>query len=258
MLRPLLAALAAALLLAPVTASGSATPSGAARVARIPDDAAPRAYVLLIHGGAWYRVGPRATARMDPVAARLRAAGFGTVNVDYRAEAAAFGDVLAAYRRLRGQVGPRAPICAYGTSAGGQLALMLAVRRPDVACVVAYSAPSLLDRLPPRLRAHARAAFPGPGGLAAWSPARYRLGIPLLLAQARRDPIVPVAESHAMRAAAPDARLVLLDPGPAPWVHTSVDAGQLAALDRREVGFLRRSTARWRPAVAGHDRRVTG
>jgi dienelactone hydrolase len=46
------------------------------------------------------------------------------------------------YDRLRAQVGPRTPICAVGTSAGGQLALMLATRR-DLACMISEDGPPI-------------------------------------------------------------------------------------------------------------------
>jgi dipeptidyl aminopeptidase/acylaminoacyl peptidase len=229
---------AAAALLAVLIAASTAA---AAVSMPVPAPPAPRGYVLTIHGGAWHFVGPQMAARMNPDIARLHAWGYGTVNVDYRAGAAAFRDVAAAYDALRARVGPDAPVCAYGASAGGQMALMLAVRRPDIACVVTHAAPTLLASLSPRLRRHARAAF---GDLAAWSPALHRLRAPLLLEQAVHDPVVPFSNAQAMHRTAPRSRLIGLRPGRAPWVHTSVDAAQLRRVFAAERRFLARVTRR--------------
>lgn len=222
----------------------------------------PRAYVLTIHGGGWYRVGPRMVARMDDDGARLRSWGYATVNIDYRAGARSFDDVLVAYDRVREHVGPSAPICAYGASAGGHLALMLAIRRPALACVVAQAPPVLLDRLPARLRGIAERFFGPAGGLAAWSPALYPVSVPLLLEQARNDRVVGFAQSLAMRAADSHSRLLPLRRGSVPWIHASVDAADLAKSRAAERRFLARRTsvaagARWlAPALSWVEREL--
>src|SRR4051812_44068425 len=84
----------------------------------------------------------------------------------------------------RGGVGKRTPICILGASAGGQMALMVALQRPDVACVIAHAPPTVLESLPPGLVQRARSAFDWLGGLDVFSPARYALETPLLLVQA--------------------------------------------------------------------------
>jgi len=201
----------------------------------------PLAYVLLIHGGAWVRVGAGPTARMDPVATRLQHWGYGTVNVDYRSGRYAFGDVERAYEGLRLEVGPHARICAFGSSAGGQMALMLALRHRDVACVVAQSPPSLLDRLRPTLRHHAKEAFPGHGQLKVWSPARHVLRAPALLEAGRGDHVVPLSQTRAEHRSARHSELLVLAHGSHPWVHTSVAGASLERAARAERRFLRRS-----------------
>lgn len=232
MRRPVLLALAFALLLALAPAASGGAGAG-------------EPYVLLVHGGGWRLTGPQMLARMEPAAARLHRWGYRTVNVDYRPGADAYPDVAAAYDRLRARVGARTPVCVYGSSAGGQMALMLAIKRPEIACVVAQAAPSLLQQLGPRLRRAAHTAFDPHGGLQPWSPARYALATPTLLEQARHDPVVPFAQSVAMRAAALDARLIVLPPGNRAWVHTTVDATALARAVHAERRFLRSAVAGW-------------
>jgi dipeptidyl aminopeptidase/acylaminoacyl peptidase len=172
---------------------------------------------------------------------RLRGWGYRTDLVRYRARRDAFPDVLAAYDRLRSRVGAATPICAYGSSAGAQMALMLAVERPGVACVIAQAAPTELQRLSPSLTRRARAAF-GPR-LARWSPASYHLRIPLLLEQTTNDPIVPFSQMRAMERAAPQARTLALTPGPARWIHSGVSRRSLARSFAIERQFLQAAVA---------------
>ena len=214
----------------------------AARAAQPPRGA----WVLTVHGGGWHEVGPGPTARMDADVARLHRWGYGTVNVDYRAGPLAFGDVLRAYDRLRSRVGRRTPICAMGASAGGQLVLMLAVHRPEVACVITHAAPTLLSSLGPKLQSEARWAF-GAHGLARWSPALYALRTPLLIEQAAHDRLVPFDNSLRMHAADPRSRVIRLSPGSVPWTHASVDAREVAVARESERRFLARWTERRRP-----------
>jgi dienelactone hydrolase len=203
-----------------------------------------RAVVFLIHGGGWKRVGPHAVAGITADRPRLIAWGYRTDVVRYRAFAHAFPDALAAYDRLRRRVGPDTPICAFGASAGAQMALMLAIRRPDVACVISQAAPTVLPRLPAWLRRRALTAFGR--RLVRWSPAAYRLFVPTLLEQARTDHIVPFAQMAAMRREAPRSRALALGPGKAPWVHAHVDRRQLAHSHVVERRFLQAAIRRWR------------
>lgn len=195
--------------------------------------------MLLIHGGAWYRV---STARMAANEPRLRRLGYRTDLVRYRGRRRAFPDVLAAYDRLRSQVGPHTPICAYGSSAGAQMALMLAIKRPSVACVVAQAAPTDLRQLSPSLQRRARAAF-GPR-LSRWSPASYHMTTPLLLEQATNDSVVPFDQMAAMHRAAPQARTLALRPGRARWIHSKVSPKSLMRSFAAERRFLR-SAVTW-------------
>jgi fermentation-respiration switch protein FrsA (DUF1100 family) len=201
----------------------------------------PAGWVIVIHGGGWKLVGRGMTGLEQPEVDRLHEWGFGTMNVDYRQGAAGLTDVLRFERRLRRRVGPHMPICLDGASAGGHLALMVALRRPDVACVIARAAPTRLARLHGKLLRYAHHYFDGHGGLARWSPALRRLDTPLLLAHGADDPYVPFGQSQAMHRHAPHSRLFRLRPGREPWVHTNVRAADLAKLYRVERRFLDRA-----------------
>jgi pimeloyl-ACP methyl ester carboxylesterase len=198
----------------------------------------PAGWVIVIHAGGWRLVGPGMTGLEQPEVERLNRWGFGTMNIDYRRGVAGLTDVLRFERRLRRRVGPGTPICLDGASAGAHLALMAALRRPDVACVVARAAPTRLDKLHGSLLRDAHRYFDRHGGLARWSPARHRLTTPLLLAHGTSDQYVPYSQSTAMRRNAPHSRLVPLRPGDEPWVHGTVRADDLKKLYRVERRFL--------------------
>jgi acetyl esterase/lipase len=190
----------------------------------------PRALLILIHGGGWE--GPNAAALRDEVAVAglYRKAGYETVAVDYRAGAAGVSDVERIYRQARRRAGPHLPICAAGISAGGHIALMLAVRYPDLRCVIDVAGPTDLPALNREPHGHtvlelADHAF-GAGGLAAFSPALHASSIRarLMLVYASDDPVVPVAQGRAMARADRSATLIVLPPGNSTFVHTGVGA----------------------------------
>jgi hypothetical protein len=152
------------------------------------------------------RVGPRTVALMDDRARTFAGWGWAAAVVDYRAFADAPGDVVRAYDPARERY-PTLPICAYTESAGGHLALMLAVRRP-LSCVIDAAGPVDLPRLAgtPQadwVRAKALAAF---GDLRDASPTDHAGAIraPVLAGYAAADRIVPASQGAlpAARAAA--------------------------------------------------------
>jgi fermentation-respiration switch protein FrsA (DUF1100 family) len=200
----------------------------------------PGEWVIVIHAGGWRLVGRGMTGLEQPEVDRLNAWGYGTVNIDYHRGARGLQDVVRFYDRLRRRVGRRTPICLDGSSAGGHLALMAALRRPSAACVITRAAPTRLADLHGSLLRDAHRFFDPHGGLARWSPARYRLACPALIAHGTDDPYVGFDQARAMRRHGVRGRLVALRPGDAPWVHTSVARPDLDRLYRIERGLLER------------------
>lgn len=197
-----------------------------------------RGVVIGIHGGAWYGVGRELSMTVRDDLERWRRHGWHGVIVDYPKGGAALESVLRSYDKVRARY-PGLPVCLYGESAGGHLALLVAAARPDVACVETAGAPTDLAAIDPsrspraaHAARNARLAFPD---LRAASPAGKAIRAPLLVTHLRTDPVIGVAHAYRMRA----ERRVVLEPGPLGWVHGGVSAGSLAALQRAEAAFIR-------------------
>jgi acetyl esterase/lipase len=195
-----------------------------------PRGVTPRALIILIHGGGWRGIDPVAFKDTLAVATLIQRLGFKTLTVDYRRGAEGLDDVDAAFHQARRRVGAHLPICAYGASAGGHLSLMLAVRNPDLACVVDLAGPSDLPAL--EHDPNGQSAFQialqafGRGPLSQLSPALHAGSIKakLLLVYAQDDPLVPVSQGREMAHADPRAQLIVLPPGSAGFGHTGVGA----------------------------------
>jgi acetyl esterase/lipase len=218
----------------------------------------PRGIMLLIHGGGWYVVGPGALGTERRDALRWRRRGWLTVNIDYPACARSLTGVLWFHDRVRARLGRRLPLCAEGASAGAHLALMLAARRRDVACAIGLGTPTDLLAINRQASASgdsngsravgtmARNAF-GPRRLAALSPVRNAGAIHarVLLATARRDIVIPLAQGRAMRDALRARRRyaesIVLASGRVRWVHADVSRRAVTrfhAAERRLVAPL--------------------
>jgi acetyl esterase/lipase len=197
----------------------------------------PSGYVIVVHAGGWRIVGRGMLGFEYPNVGRLNGWGYSTLNVDYRAGADGLTDLLRFHDGLRRRIG-KARLCVLGTSSGGHLALMLALRRPDVECAITEAAPTYLPGLTQPLLSAARRYFGPRGGLRTWSPALHPPRARLLLSHATNDPAVPFEQSARMLRAVPGAKRVALRPGKVGWVHTSVNAADLARLYRVERAFL--------------------
>jgi acetyl esterase/lipase len=213
---------------------------------------------MLIPGGGWTGVNPLGLQTEVATSVIFRQAGYETLSVDYRAGAQGIEDVDRFYRQARRRVGRKLPICALGASAGAQVALMLAVRHPDLRCVVALAGPTDLPAFArqPGGQAGLRLAVKafGTDGLAKQSPINYVSSIKakLLLVYAQNDPIVPVAQGQEFARKDRSAKLIVLPPGTANFVHTGtgapvsesgVSATAKAAANQAEAAFLAASTA---------------
>ena len=202
-----------------------------------------RGGVVLFHSGAWWLRADRPSVVygvLREVADGFAADGALVANVDYRTGTRSLRDAVWAVDRLRRRLGPHAPICAYGESAGGLLALHAALRR-KLACVSTVGAVVTPDRLAadgsPGLHADARRAF---------GPDLRRLDVlphaarlpPLQLAGLEQDSVVPFAQARRLSAHRPGADLVAIPPGDRPFLHGYGDAVAIDALRHAQRRFM--------------------
>jgi acetyl esterase/lipase len=224
----------------------------------------PKGVLLLFHGGGWMATGGGAVQAVRGEADRWRARGWRTVNSTYRACGLSVTDALALYDRVRAAYGATIPVCTMGQSAGGHLALMVALRRPGgVSCVIDDAGPTDAASLPAQTAADPAtggtqsdgptalhnmmmAAF-GEENLAAYSPARLTAslrGTRILAATAASDSLVPHEQMtllrDAMRREDPDAYVdvMRLAAGDQPFVHAYVSRAALDDLYRAELALV--------------------
>jgi len=208
------------------------------------------AAMIVVHGGGWVWTGAP-IVQATRVFAQRYADRMLTLNVDYRPGGPqGLEDVLGFYDRLRAQRGPDFPICLSGESAGGQLAVMVAARRPDVACVVNEAGPVDLRAAAPALTALINGAFQyDPAVIAANDPMQQtaQMRAPMLLAYTVGDPMVPVQEGRDFHAAYPNSTLVEL-PSAAEvnHIHSQTSVAALNAFHEQERGWVDQQVAAWR------------
>jgi acetyl esterase/lipase len=207
--------------------------------------------VLVLHGGGWLWTG-----EAQVQANRLFAARFSdrwvTANADYRPGGPeSLEDALSAFDALRKEQGPDVPICVFGASSGGQLALMVAEQR-DVACVVSDAGPTMLAEATGSLLLLVQLAFGyDAAAYARYSPALHAssLRAPVLLGHEAEDPVVPLSHALALQERYRDAELIVLPAGTDElFVHSLVDSDDLHAYFARERSFVDRSIAQWAQA----------
>jgi acetyl esterase/lipase len=209
-----------------------------------------RGVMLVLHGGGWSSVGRAKLSLTRGDAQRWRGRGWRTVNATYRPCAASATDVLTLYDRVRQTYGSSLPICAFGRSAGGHLSLLLAARRPELACVVAEAGiadlPALANQTtatgkvgPSTVANLATAAF-GVDRLAQVSAAGSPVRARVLYAIAAADTLVPFEQATAFAAAQhrrdPSAYVDVLhlDAGNLPFEHAFVSEPALQDFYGRE------------------------
>ena len=124
-------------------------------------NAKPKGVVIAIHGGGW--IGGDMLVTEDPDILRYRQMGWATLNVDYASGWSSIKDVVAFYD-LAHRTYPGLPICSSGQSAGGSLAMLLAVYRPALKCALSQEGPTrvgplLAGRTVPALTGLVRSLF---------------------------------------------------------------------------------------------------
>lgn len=169
------------------------------------------------------------------VAQRWNSYGWITYAVEHSPQGAGMFDVRAFFDMLRGYFdaqpgyGPNFPVCAWGGSSGGHFALMVALMRPRLSCVVTEAAPTRLDQTTGVLRNIIDWAFTGIGlPLPAFSPgdpgrpSPPNLTMPMLLGHYRHDPLVPLAQGSGFAASHPSAALWIVENGTPTCVEHAV------------------------------------
>jgi acetyl esterase/lipase len=225
----------------------------------------PRGVLILLHGGGWASNGGAAAQDVRREADRWRAHGWRTVNSSYRACGSSLVDVLSLYDRVRATYGGASPICTFGQSAGGHLALMVAARRPrGVSCVINQAGPTdalslagqgafdsatggVQTNLPKSVLNLLVAAF-GEENLASYSPAQVSepglTGTRILTVTAVEDPLVPYDQMtllrDIMREHDPAAYVeaMQLARGDVPFPHANVSQAALDAYHQAELDLV--------------------
>jgi dipeptidyl aminopeptidase/acylaminoacyl peptidase len=192
-------------------------------------------HLILIHGGSFLYGDPSFAARS---VAAARASGFVPHLLDYPLGdmPAALGAARAEAARLRARYG-RDAVYAYGSSAGGTLAALLAGEGGVAAAVVKAPISDLSGwRWPLDVYGPDYFERIGLGDIAAarrFSPLRRPARAPLLIVHGRRDHVVPLAMSRAYAAKFASVRLWVVEGGH----HTERRRPQLL---RRALGRLAR------------------
>lgn len=239
----MLTALAGLAAVTPVAEAKKLTFPGAPAFVEVFGPTNPKKVMITIHGGGWFTVGPEAAHAERPEAFLWADRGWTAVNISYRPYSKSLTDVLWFYDRVRKLVGKKVPVCLSGGSAGGHLALMVAVRRSDVACVIAQGAPTDLTTLgrqkasggpgmarqssgPALTTKWARDAF-GSKQLAELSPAKHgkKIKARVLYAVATWDPFIPWDQAVQLRRTVKRIETMRLAGGfEVDWVHAPISA----------------------------------
>jgi poly(3-hydroxybutyrate) depolymerase len=235
-----------------------------------------RGTMLMLHGGSWMDSRGEARTMLTVASLVFRNAGWRVVNVSYSPGNTPSGsgdplsmlrDVVAFYDQIH-RAFP-GPICAYGESAGGHLAAMLAIERPSLRCAILNAAPLDLVTLRHQTTAVGAASIADTFGtnratLASWSPARLwnpqRDATAIFATAASNDQTVPPAQLNALQAvdSAVNGQVIAgASPGSAalPYMHSDVDARGLTSRLTSLVGWLDGIVppASGRAAAAGTD-----
>jgi acetyl esterase/lipase len=261
--RVALAVIACATLAACGTPKGNETPTRTQPPVAVPvtaDPAGPaRATMIMIHGGGWAGHDDRAQRLLMEVPGKLLLRrGWRVVSIDYEEGTAGLDDVLKTARAETARRTSNGPLCLYGESSGGHLALVAAARLGnEIDCVIGLGAPADLPlylataksgsaqhRFVARL---VRKYFgTSDAELAPWDPVSLAGSIraDVLLMHGGDDTLVPANQSASFAAARPGTQTVTLEPGRMPFVHGSISARGRAAYEEAVAAFAARARQR--------------
>lgn len=221
---------------APVAAPISADPAGPAR-----------GTVILIHGGGWIGHDARAQRHlMQQPGDLFLQRGWRVVSIDYGEGASGLQDVLDATGSELARGTGDGPLCLYGESSGGHLAMIAASRLPAVDCVIGVGTPTDIvnyqaEAVPnPEPRAKlvalrtARFFGTAPAELAPWDPVTLAPTIraDLLLLREGDDAVVSAAHAQRVQAARPTTQVLDLEPGDPSDLSTALLHGTVSAAGR--------------------------
>jgi acetyl esterase/lipase len=240
--------------------------------------AKPVGTVLLMHKGGW--AGPdraKQEAMMSFPGQAFVDLGWRTVSVDYEAGEAGLQSVKDAIGAELVQSGDQ-PLCLYGESAGGHLALLAAAQIPGVDCVIAFGAPTDFTAYSDAVHASGDIAaigtyeskvvgtFGEPGSATAtWEPAKVArmINADVLVARQADDAFIPWNQVTALRKALPVVSTLttavgdLLDPGK-PYLHGTLSDGARNQLLGAISSFTRRAVANAAIAEWGREQHCAG
>jgi len=226
-------------------------PPVAESLTRDPDGGVVRGTAILVHAGGW--AGHDANAQQmlfERPGDIFLERGWRVVSIDYEQGSAGLQDVLSAAGAELARGTGRGPLCLYGESAGGHLALVAAARLRAIDCVVALGTPTDLalyesegpnsDNDQVRVVASRIASFfgPGPAELASWSPltAAPTMRADVLLVDEADDDYVSPEHARRFIAARPTTQSVTLEAGDPADPSTAFIHGTVSAAGRAAYG----------------------
>lgn len=204
----------------------------------------PKGVVLIVHGGGWKETSDADIALMRPVAKAFNDAGWSTRIQAQHGGLQSYADVINGVASLKKSYGST-PLCIYGESSGGHLALLTAAAMGDhVRCVIAEAAPTWLNAPGDTgghqyVRGLAISAFTE-SALGVFSPLTYaaQTRAQILMVSAENDPLIAPWQAQMYAARKPGTKTVLLPPGDVRWIHSDVSPAALRSAGKRVLSFL--------------------